>query len=354
VAFDPAGNVIWYYHFDPSLGIAMPAKLLSNGNLLLMLNGNVAGGTNPGVIREIDLAGDTILQFSVANLNQRLTMAGYNLQIFSLNHDFVSLPNGHLLLIGSNIETFTDLPGYPGTTIVDGNDIIDLNGSGMPVWVWNAFDHLDVNRHPMLFPDWTHANALDYFPDDGNLLLSLRHQNWVIKINYANGLGNGDIIWRLGYQGDFTLDQGSPTNWFYAQHDATILSQKSPSDFLLGVFDNGNDRVMDDSGTVCGTNGAPACYSRSAIFDVNQSDMTANLVWSSGQIAFSPWGGVTQLLPNSDVFVDESAPVTNPKGSQMWESTQQSSPQSVWSMVINGQNSYRTIHLPSLYPGVQW
>jgi hypothetical protein len=42
-----------------------------------------------------------------------------------------------------------------------------------PVWLWNAFDHLDVNRQPMGFPDWTHANAILYSSDDGNLIVSL-------------------------------------------------------------------------------------------------------------------------------------------------------------------------------------
>jgi len=26
----------------------------------------------------------------------------------------------------------------------------------------------------------------------------------------------------------------------------------------------------------------------------------------------------------------------------------------VWKLEVANQNSYRTIHLPSLYPGVQW
>jgi arylsulfate sulfotransferase len=304
-------------------------------------------------VREIDLAGNINRQFTVNDLNQWLSAAGYNLTVFSLNHDILPLPNGHLLLLGSDNQTFTDLPGYPGETQVAGNDVVDLDPNNKPVWVWKAFDHLDVNRHPMNFPDWTHANTLVYSPDDGNLLLSLRHQHWVIKIDYENGTGNGNVLWRLGYQGDFTLDSGEPANWFYAQHDTTIVSPNSTGDFLLGVFDNGDNRVLDSNGDICGSVGQPACYSRPAIFEVHENEMTAHVVWSYSTV-YSNWGGVAQQLPNSNIFFDLTAPADNPAGARVTEVTQQPNPQVVWQLDINGQNSYRTIHLPSLYPGVQW
>lgn len=350
VAFDTSGNLIWYYNYDLSLGIVEPAKLLPNGDMLIVFTPSSNIG---GTIREIDLAGNTVRQFTVNDLNQWLSAAGYTLTVYSLNHDILPLSNGHLLLLGTDNQTFTDLPGYPGQTTVAGNDIIDLDENNKPVWVWKAFDHLDVNRQPMSFPDWLHANAVVYSPDDGNLLLSLRHQHWVIKIDYENGTGSGNILWRLGYQGDFTLDQDAPANWFYAQHYASIISPNSTGDFLLGVFDNGDNRVLDSNGTICGSLGAATCYSRPVIFEVNETEMTARVAWSYNTV-YSFWGGVTQQLPNSNLFVDLTAPADNPTGARVMEVTQQPSPQVVWQLDINGQNSYRTIHLPSLYPGVQW
>ena len=60
------------------------------------------------------------------------------------------------------------------------------------------------------------------------------------------------------------------------------------------------------------------------------------------------------MLPNSDIFVDETTPADlNNTGARVVEVTQSPSPAVVWQMEI-GQNSYRTIHLGSLYPGVQW
>lgn len=76
-----------------------------------------------------------------------------------------------------------------------------------------------MNRHLFGLPDWTHSNALVYSPSDGNLLLSVRHQSWVLKIDYNNGAGTGNLLWRLGYQGDFALTQNGvpsfdPSDWF--------------------------------------------------------------------------------------------------------------------------------------------
>ncbi len=351
LATDPSGNVIWYYDYDPALGIPQPIKLLPNGHMLMVLYLQGAPG---GTVREIDLAGNVVNQFDYNALSQKLHNAGYNLQVFSIDHDFVLLPNGHLLLILSDTRTFTDLPGYPGQTVVTGNAIVDLDSNYNPVWVWDAFDHLDVNRHPMSFPDWTHANALVYSQDDGNLLISLRHQSWVLKIDYQNGNGPGDILWKLGYQGDFTLDSNLDSDWFFAQHDANIVSPNSAGAFQLAMFDNGDTRPVDASGTVCASLVPPSCYSTAATFTVNESARTASRFWSF-TTPYSWWGGATRVLPNSNVFVDETAPADlNLTGARVLELTQTPNPAIVWQLEIDGQNSYRTIHLPSLYPGVDW
>ena len=358
-ALDPAGNLIWYYDYDHSIGVAQPIKLLSNGHFLLSFFGGPSATQGGGTVREIDLDGTTIHEFTVNDLNKSLATSGAAWTAFSIHHDFVELPNGHLLLLVNSFKDFTDVQGFPGTTSVQGDAIVDLDENLTPVWVWSAFDHLDVNRHPFgftqQFADWTHSNALLYSPDDGNLLLSVRHQFWVVKINYANGQGSGDVLWKLGYQGDFTLlNSTSPADWFYAQHFPSIVSPNSSGDFQVAIFDNGDNRLLDANETACGSNGAPACYSRAVIFDVNEMDKTAQVLWST-QLPYSFWGGAIQQLPNGNVFVDSTTPLDLAnKSARIIEMTQDETPQTIWTLEINGQNSYRTIHLPSLYPGVQW
>jgi arylsulfate sulfotransferase len=362
-ALDPAGNLIWYYDYDASIGSAQPIKLRSNGHFLVVFFGAPTSPEPGGTVREIDLAGTTLKEFTVADLNKSLTAAGYTWNAFSIHHDLVELANGHLLLLVNTLKDYTDLAGFSGVTKVQGDAIIDLDENLKPVWVWSTFDHLDVNRHPYGFKqtqsppgaDWTHSNALVYSPDDGNLVLSIRHQSWVIKIDYANGQGSGNILWRLGYQGDFKLLSAQPEpDWFYAQHFPNITSPNSSGVFQLAVFDNGDDRVLDSNGTICGLNGAPACYSRAVIYEVNETDMTARVLWSD-TLPYSFWGGAIQQLPNNNMFVGSTTPLDlENNGARIMEVTQDQNPQVVWKLEVAGQNSYRTIHLPSLYPGVQW
>ena len=191
-ATDLEGNVIWTYSYTDgnTYDVVQPIRLLPNGHFLVLISyassAPVHGANIPpttiDAVREVDLVGNTIREVKASQLQQALAQQGYNLNFGSLHHDVLPLPNGHWIVLASVTKSFTDLPGYSGTTNVLGDILIDVDPSGKPVWVWNSFDNLDINRHPYLFPDWTHSNALLYSADDHNLLLSVRHQNWVIKM----------------------------------------------------------------------------------------------------------------------------------------------------------------------------
>ena len=122
--------------------------------------------------------------------------------------------------------------------------------AGLPGLVKQNFaNHLDINRRPMAFPDWTHSNSIVYSPDDKSLVVSIRDQSWVIKINYNDGAGDGSILWKLGFQGDFALQSGTtnavdPVDWFSAQHDANIISTTTAGTLDVLLFDNGNQRIL--------------------------------------------------------------------------------------------------------------
>ena len=143
------------------------------------------------------LQGRIVRQVTLAQLNTALSGAGYPLQAANIHHDLLRLDNGHWILLVNEYKDFQDLPGYPGTTSVLGDALVDLDSNNQPVWVWRAFDHLDVNRHPYLFPDWTHSNGLVYEPD-GSLLLSMRHQSWVLKLITPTVLAAGMCCGGLG------------------------------------------------------------------------------------------------------------------------------------------------------------
>jgi len=263
-----------------------------------------------------------------------------------------------LIVLAYFTKSFTDLPGCPGTTLVVGDGLIDLDSNWNPVWAWNSFDYLDVNRHLNGLPDWTHSNALVYSASDGNILLSMRHQSWVLKIDYNNGAGTGNVLWRLGYQGDFALAQGDdPSLRFSFQHFPSLVSQ-SGSQTVLTIWDNGNARVLDTSGTICGSGGAQACYSRATVYQIDESAKVANLVWDDSPGYFGEWGGSINQLSNGNIEFDANALAIPPSLniiSEVQEVTQTSTPEIIWKMDIPGPAAaYRAYRIPSLYPGVTW
>jgi hypothetical protein len=351
VVTDLGGNVLWSYDppFSPGVGPG-PIKLLPNGHFLIVFNNTAVGDGTDSVMQEVDLTGALIWQMSAADLNAALakaTCVGCNITVVGNHHDFVTLPNGHLIIIAATQRNIA------GTTVT-ADVLIDLDPNLNPVWLWNEFDHLDVNRQPMGFPDWTHTNAVIYSADDGNLIVSIRHQNWLVKVDYANGSGAGDIIWKLGYQGDFTLVGGTdPTDWFYAQHGPSFVTYNTTGKFSLALFDNGDDRVF-PSGVTCGTAGAPAClYSAVPLLQLDENAMTATLDFHPTAPTYSFFGGNAAVLKNGNVEYCESAGGPGLAG-DIYEVAQDDPAQTVWHMQITGQYAYRGQRIPGLYPGVQW
>jgi hypothetical protein len=369
-AIDLAGNIIWGYNYPdrPTKNtIIQPLKLLPNGNFLLVLSfASQYSLPNQGVtltpadesvdlIREIDLAGDPVAQITLATLNAKLAAAGYaNMTLLDLHHDVQMLPNGHIILIASMLKAYTNLTGYSGTTNVLGDVLVDLDTNLNVSWVWSEFDHLDVNRHPISFPDWTHTNAVVYSPNDGDLLVSMRHQSWIIKIDYNNGQGTGDILWRLGNGGDFTLQGGTaPQDWFYGQHDPTFAGTATSGQFSLAIMDNGFGRILAD-GSQCTAPGQAACYTTAPIIALNETAKTATITFRATvpPSLFAIWGGSGTQLANGDVEYDLCGLLNN--NSEVDEVTTTSPSQEVWQLKETGANLYRAHRLPSLYPGVQW
>jgi arylsulfate sulfotransferase len=362
---DRDGNVIWYY--DTGEGnFAFPFKLLPNGNILL----NITNAVSVSILREIDLAGNTVREMSAHELEVKMANArGYDFVPGGFHHDFALLPNGHILVLVDCGKDFTNLPGYPGTIEVTGDAIVDLDQNWNPVWAWNSFDHLNVNRSVDGLPDWTHSNALLYSPNDGNLILSMRNQSWILKLDYENGTGSGKILWTLGYQGNFSLTNDGvavpiddPSLWFADQHFPIILSQNGYQ-MTLGMFDNGDRRVLDAAGAECINplkgNAFPPCYSRPSIFQVDESSMVANIEWADPLPYFGIWGGAINQFANGNVEFELNDPAIPPSpnlASQVQEVTGTTAPQVVWQMNVTPitLNAYRAFRFPSLYNGVTW
>jgi len=256
-ATDLSGNLVWFY----SRPIAFLTQVEPGGQFLGLISPTFVSSQayDPAneIFREFDLAGTTLRETSAARLNEQLAPLGK--RIGALHHDARTLPDGTVALLATTEQILTNVQGS-GPVDVVGDMIVVLDRDLQVKWVWDAFDHLDTSRLatlgeacpgpgcPPLYlaskaNDWLHGNALQFLAD-GNLLYSSRHQDWVFKIDYRNGAGTGDVMWRLGPGGDFQMTPGDPSAWFSHQHDPEFAAG-DPS--TLTLFDDSNFRHAADS-----------------------------------------------------------------------------------------------------------
>jgi hypothetical protein len=196
---------------------------------------------------------------------------------------------------------------------------------------------------------------MEYSSDDHNILLSIRHQNWIIKIEFLDGIGSGKVMWRLGEGGEFKLVGGAdPTDWFYAQHGLSYFTPNTTGVFRLGLMDNGNDRIFPTGQVLCKpfTATTPNCYSTMPVLEINEAKMTATLVahYVPPPSYFTFFGGNAELLESGHIHADFCAPAS---GAIVQELNTQGT-QVIWQGTTPGAYQFHANRLPSLYPGVQW
>jgi hypothetical protein len=135
-----------------------------------------------------------------------------------------------------------------------------------------------------------------------------------------------------------------------------FFSTNTTGVFSLGLMDNGDDRIF-PTGVTCGATGAPPClYTTIPVFQIDENAKTATLTFHQTlpPALYSNFGGNTEELANGNVEYDLCGVGPIGTGSYVYEVTQQSTPQTVWTLQSTGANLYRANRMPSLYPGVQW
>ena len=291
----------------------MPSRIVPGGTMLLVgsdgltQSSSVTGSLD--VLREIDLAGDTVRETNVDAINAQLQTRGQE-HIYELHHEALRLPDGNTAVLGQTMQTIN------GTDVV-GDMVIMLGSNFQVVWTWDAFDYAQQISngnpyHPVLGElcstgnpaalcavpdssalDWLHTNAISYSSADGNLIVSLRHQDWIVKIDYQNGQGDGHVMWRLGKNGDFTISSTDPNPWFSHQHDPHYVGLST-----IVLFDNGNTRCTATNGSII-----TGCDSRGQALKLDEHNRTATLTLNTDLGGFScALGSAQQLSPNNYAF----------------------------------------------------
>jgi hypothetical protein len=312
-------------------------------------NSNAPFPMSRNVLREIDLAGNSLRETNIDAVNAQLSAQGHGI-IHSFTNDAQRLPNGQTAVIGFTERT-VNINGTPTNYV--GDMILVLDGNFQVTWAWDSFDRLDVNRGPVLgevvqpggtepstavplLPavDWLHINTVSWSPADQNLVLSVRHQDWVIKVDYANGAGDGHVVWRLGQGGDFMVNFTDQNLWFSHQHTPHYIDEHT-----LILFDNGNTRRASD----------PTANSRGQVWTLDEQTMTATLVLNADMGNYSDRVGSAQRLSNGNYSFTSGAIGSPPFIGQSIEVL----PDGTKSYVLQaGRGLYRSYRTRTLYEGI--
>jgi arylsulfate sulfotransferase len=350
VATDLSGNVMWYYYNSQSIVLTRP---LLNGTMLTIQNGSTwnPASTKLQLLRQIDLVGNIIRETNIGILSEQLLKMGVtdaqscntiskpapvgSACLGAFHHDAIqTLPGGYTALFADVEKIFPagtqgDTSGLP--VDIMGDLIIVLDTNWQVKWSFDTFQHdggapqLDINRAAILGEgcvanqqgcppifllgtgiapkalDWLHANSLYYWGNDsaggasGDIVWSARDQDWVMKIDYNNGTGTGNILWRMGPSGDFTFNNinNDPWPWFSHQHDVGMENNGAGP---MTIFDNGDTRVSPPPV------GLGSGNSRGMSLTVNESTMQVTPVLSQDLGAYSPADGSAQLLADGNYF----------------------------------------------------
>ena len=259
-------------------------------------NGNLFVHDTESCSREIDMAGSTVNAWYAAKRPQGPVEGGIPVPVRSLHHQPHQMPNGNFLAVSAHSRQVRDWPASvhePRECTADkeivGDKVVEFTPTGEVVWSWDSFDHLDTHRigydaldaywHVRGFPDagdWTHGNGVTYDPEDDSVLLSLRLQDCILKIDRASG----EIKWILGDHADWRPDLrpklltpvGKPFRWPWHMHNPRLTSEGT-----IVLFDNGI------YGARPGQVRIPfhRSFSRGVEYRVREDDMTVEQVWSS-------------------------------------------------------------------------
>lgn len=254
MAYDVNGNVRWYLTNNALWKI----DRLDNGHLLVSTERRVNSPYYMTGLYEMDLMGKIYAEFDLPG--------GYH-------HDYYEMPDGNLLVASND---FTSGDGTVEDVIVEldrqTGDIVrqfDLK---------NILDTDDGKSENWSSYDWFHNNSVWYDQTTNTVILSGRHKDAVIGLDY----NSGDLKWIIGdptnwdeeYQQYFFTPIGSNFEWQWSQHAAMV----TPEGYIF-ILDNGNNKSKNADSYVP----ANQSYTRGVMYKIDTDNMTIEQVWQYGK-----------------------------------------------------------------------
>ena len=251
--FDYRGDIRW--HLNTPLIFDM--KRLKNGNVLIGTERVMQMPYYMSGLYEMTLAGKIVREYSIPG--------GYH-------HDQWEMEDGNLLVLSEN-------PNY--TTVEDEIVLIDrINGNILRRW--DLKDCLTPGDGPSggyTDKDWFHNNALWYDKTTNSIILSGRHTDSIISIDYDTGKLNwilGDPeLWpneKLNYF--FRPLNEQHFDWHYEQHACLV----TPNGDIM-CFDNGHYRSKIPEKFRANKDN----FSRGVRYRLNCENMTVEQIWQYGK-----------------------------------------------------------------------
>ncbi len=333
VAVDEAGKVCWYLNDSllPRSGNrpSFLVNVLANGNFMLIVD-------RCGLV-EVTPLGDIRSAFWASNVQPCPDPTFYRqVPVDSFHHDVVLMPSdtdADFATLSTELRHYPNYPANvnaPGTTTplasVIGDVIVELRRDGTVVRQTPLLDRLDPYRmcydtlsnfwndfYGVECADWSHANAIVHDATKDQWIVSLRHQDAVVRMDRLSG----SIDWILGNHGGWTpqwlpllLAPMPGLEWQYHQHAPEL----QPDGSLL-MFDNGNNRAMPPTpGT-----GFFQSWSRAVAFAVDERHRTVAQTWAYGappgtgaDSFYSFFVGDANQLANGNVLICDGGKLEGP------------------------------------------
>ncbi len=267
---DSKGDVRWYYNSGGALGMHQ----LSNGHLMIPTSYTLKTSYYKAGLREIDFTGKIYKELAVPG---------------GMHHDFLEMEDGSFIISSDS----QDLEAVEDHVIqIDGN-------TGEVLWELNVADILDKKDGASASNisdgteevDWCHNNGVAYDKKNDLLLMSCRHLDAIVAVH----MKDKSLAWILGdpegwntISGDYFFTpepkgaDGHPFEWFYAQHNVSVLDNGD-----LALFDNGTAKVKyaDNDNRVKRED----TYSRAVVYHIDTENMTASQILSYGRERGPEW-----------------------------------------------------------------
>lgn len=270
-AFDANGDVRWYStRYNSHI-----FKELDNGNLLyLTKESNDADTYN--VLLETDYLGKIYHRYDFSSSSAANDTGKSEGEMTVIHHDGIELPSGNFLL------TVNDGSNYIEDTMIELNretgeieKTIDLKDI-LPEAFYEDYDSTSREDGKV---DWFHQNSVEYDEADDSIIISGRHQDTIMKIDYSTN----EIKWIMGdssgwpdsYQKYFLKGDVKASG---GQHAAIVLPDQDENDETTDIlyYDNNISVTRGDEET-------SEQYSEARQVRINEAEMTIEEVWTFGE-----------------------------------------------------------------------